>query len=330
LEILLLDTETEGLLDSFLAVSLFNPYEIYGVSQDTFVKYTHSEICDSISKDGYVLVAKNDSQLVGLISLARSEWDSKHFGLQISAIKHLLSVGNYFEQTDIKRRLISSLLTRCTKDLLLHVSARVNKEDLSSIHALESKGFSLMDVLVTYCIDLRKDCIIPTENRYVIRKVRPNEVFKLAEIAFECFEKAAVATDRFHADPILPKEKSSQLYAKWLENSCNDPYSEVLVAEINENPIGFNVCSINASLSDSIGLRVGTMSLTAVDSSYRNRLVAVSLLNASLTWFSGKVDVVDTGGQVSNYAIQRAWNEVGLKITRSQCTFHWSVLTENI
>ena len=94
--------------------------------------------------------------------------------------------------------------------------------------------------------------------------------------------------------------------------------------------MAFNICNINDSLSDPIGLRVGTMALTAVDSSARNKLVALSLLNASLAWFADKVDVVETGGQVSNFAIQRAWNAVGLKITRSQCTFHWSVLTESL
>lgn len=113
-------------------------------------------------------------------------------------------------------------------------------------------------------------------------------------------------------------------------NSCNDPFSVVLIAEIDGKPIGFNVCSINPTLSNLIGLRVGTMTLTAVDSSTRNKRVATSLLNASLAWFADKVDVIETGGQVSNYAIQRTWNTIGLKITRVQCTFHWSVLTENI
>jgi RimJ/RimL family protein N-acetyltransferase len=330
LEILLLDAKTEGMLDSFLFISLSNPYEIYGVNQDTFVKFTHNEIFDIVSKGGYVFVAKDCNQLVGLISLVQSDWDSKHFGIQISKISHLISIGNYYEQTRIKRQLISILLARCSKGLLLHISARVNKEDLSSIHALESNNFKLMDVLVTYSIDLRKDHLIPIENHYNIRKSKPDEISNLVKIAFDCFEKNAVATDRFHADPTLPKEKSSDLYAKWLENSINDPNSEVLVAEIDGKPMGFNICSINASLSDSMGLRFGTMTLTAVDSSYRHKLIAVSLLNASLIWFAKKVDVVDTGGQVSNYLIQRAWNFVGLKITRAQCTFHWSILAENI
>ena len=111
---------------------------------------------------------------------------------------------------------------------------------------------------------------------------------------------------------------------------CNDPLSEILVAEIEGKPVGFNICKIDNSLSDIIGLRVGTMALTAVDSSARNKLVATSLLNASMSWFTDKVDVIETGGQVSNFAIQRAWNAVGLKIVRSQCTFRWSVLTESL
>jgi hypothetical protein len=128
----------------------------------------------------------------------------------------------------------------------------------------------------------------------------------------------------------LPKRRSSELYAKWLVNSASDPLSEVLVAEKDGEPVGFNVCTVSHPLSDVIGLRVGTMALTAVDPSERKKLVATSLLAASIDWFANKVDIVETGGQVSNYAIQRAWGDVGLKIIRSQCTFHWSVLTESL
>jgi hypothetical protein len=330
LKILPLDTKAESTLSSFLAVSLFNPFAIYGVSKDIFVNYVLSDISDVLSKGGFVLVAKEDNEVVGLISLRRSEWDSKHFAIEISKIDHLIAAGDYLQSTNIKCRLIYSLLAMCCKELLLHVSARVNKEELSSIHALESKYFRLMDILVTYSIDLRKHPRIHIENQYNIRKSRPGEVLELERMAIECFEDTSHVTDRFHADPTLPKEKSSKLYAKWLASSFNDPFSEVLVAEIDGKPVGFNVCSINPSLSKISGLRVGTMTLTAVDSSARNKLVATSLLNVSLAWFADKVDVIETGGQVSNYAIQRAWNAIGLKIIRTQCTFHWSVLTESI
>ena len=317
-------------LEAFLAATLFNPYKIYGVSQDLYVKSVISELSLSISNGGFVLVAKEGTEIVGLVSLKRSEWDSKHFAIEISKVDHLLSSGNYLESTNIKQRLITDLLAWCSKHLLLHVSARVNKEDLSSIHALESKYFRLMDILVTYSIDFRKHPKIDTENQYQIRKARPEDSSILEKMALDCFEYTALATDRFHADPTLPKPKSSELYAKWLLNSFSDPYSEVFVAELSGKPVGFNICNINRSLADIIGLRVGTMALIAVDFSARNKSVAKSLLNASLLWFADKVDVVETGGQVSNFAIQRAWNSVGLRATRSQCTFHWSVLTESL
>jgi hypothetical protein len=330
LKILPLDIKVESTLSSFLDVSLFNPFAIYGVSKDIYVNYVLSELSDVVSKGGFVLVAKEGNEVVGLISLKRSEWDSKHFNIEISNIDQLIAAGDYLESMHIKRRLISSLLAMCSKELLLHVTARVNKEDLSSIHALESKYFRLMDILVTYFLDLRKHPQIHIENQYDVRKFIPSEVPKLEQLALDSFHDTAIVTDRFHADPTLPKAKSGELYSKWVFNSCNDPFSEVLVAEIDGKPVGFNICKINRSLSDVIGLRVGNMVLTAVDSSARNRKVATSLLCSSLDWFADKVDVVETGGQVSNYAIQRAWSDVGLKIVRSQCTFNWSVLTESL
>jgi RimJ/RimL family protein N-acetyltransferase len=330
LEILPLNTKVHSDLSSFLTLSLSNPYAPYGVSQDLFVNCVISEISDTVSKGGFILVAREGGKIVGLVSLNRSDWDSKHFAFDMSKIDQLLAVGNYLDSTFIKQRLVSNLIARCSKELLLHVSARVNKEDLSSIHALERKYFRLMDILVTYSIDLRKHIPIQTENPYHIRKFRPDEVSKLEQIALECFRDRALSTDRFHADPTFPRSKSSELYAKWLVNSCNDPANEVLVAEIDGKPVGFNVCAFNPSLTALTGIRIGTMTLTAVDSLARNKLVATSLLSASLSWFADKVDVIETGGQVSNIAIQRAWNSVGLRITRSQCTFHWSVLTESL
>ena len=330
LDIIPFETKLETKICSFLTGSLFNPFATYGVSQDLYVSYVLSELSDIVSKGGFVLVAHEYSEVVGLISLNRSEWDSQHFNVEMSKICQLLASGDYLRSIHIKQRLVSSLVARCSKELLLHVSARVNKEELSSIHALENKNFRLMDVLITSSLDLRKHPRIPAQNQYSVRKSRPDEVPRLEKMAFECFAENVLATDRFHADPTLSKRRSSELYAKWLVNSSEGASNEVLVAEMDGKPVGFNICNINIPLSEAIGLRVGTMVLTAVDSSARNRGVATSLLNSSLEWFADKVDVVETGGQVSNYAIQRAWCDVGLKIVRSHCTFHWSVLTESL
>jgi hypothetical protein len=317
-------------LKRFVTQCNYNPFWEYGASQDLVSDYVIRQLSDIVSRGGFVFLAREQDEILGLIASEKLEWDSAHFGFEISKIAYLFATGDYFESLNIKQQLISHLLTRCYKTLSLHLSARVNKEDLSSIHALESKCFRLMDVLVTYSIDFRKRQSSAHENQYPIRELRSDEIPTLRKMALDCFEGAALATDRFHADPTLPKEKSSEVYAKWLSSASNDPFCKVFVAEIDGKPVGFIVCRINQFLADVLGIRVGSLDLIAVASSARNRKVACSLLNASLSWLAGKVDFVEGGGQVSNFAIQRAFNAVGLKITKCQCTFHWSVMPDSL
>ncbi|MCK4434606.1 hypothetical protein KAU92_03870, partial [Candidatus Bathyarchaeota archaeon] len=219
--------------------------------------------------------------------------------------------------------LISHTLTECCQKQISHLSARVYKEDLSSIHALESKGFQLMGIIVTHFLDLRKRKIVHLENQWNIRKFKPDDVPKLAKIAMESFKEKPVATDRFHADSSLPKEKSDDLYVQWIINACKGSSDTVLVAEMNELSVGFTACKVYRSLGEKLGVRFGAAILTGVAPSARGKGVHASLLNAALWWFADKVDIVEVGAQVSNYAVQRAWNRLGFKIIRSQCTLHW-------
>ncbi len=302
----------------------------YGVQEDLIVNHIINELSSIISRKGSVFVAVEQGKIIGLISLEKSDWDSNHFGIDIFKISHLYATGDYFESFNVKQKLISHLQTKCLSNLSLHISTRVYKEDLSSIHSLESKSFQMMDVLVTYLFDLRKQNRVKTENQTHVRPFKKEEIPQLAEIARICFEDNPNATDRFHADPTLPKEKSGELYVKWLIDSCNDLSANILVAEVDGKPVGFNISNLYKPLADESGIRVGAVTLTAVKSSERNKLAATSMLNASLDWFADKVDIVETGGQVSNYAIQRAWTKAGFHIARAQCTFRWSVLPESL
>jgi dTDP-4-amino-4,6-dideoxy-D-galactose acyltransferase len=312
-------------LKQFIAKCNYLPFSEYGVSRDQISDYVVGELSETVSSGGFVFVAKDSEETVGLIDLKKLEWDSAHFGIETAKIDYLLASGDYLKSLYTKQKLISRLMMECHDRLVSHMSIRVNKEDVSSIHALESKAFRLMDVLVTYSFDFRKQKL-ETATVYPVRFFKQSDLPRLIEISLECFGQAPVATDRFHADPFFSKEKSDRLYSEWLKNLSQDPSNVLLVAEDNGNPVGFNVCTDNKLSACKIGLRVGSMILTAVASSERNKLVGASLLTAAVSWFQDKVDIVESGGQVSNYRIQRAWSRVGFKQTRSQCTFHWSIL----
>ncbi len=317
-------------LHPFIGKCNFIPFNEYNVKREVLVNYVVEELSDLLHRGGSVLIAREEGATIGLISSESSQWDSDLFGMKISKVIHLMSSEDYLKAYFVKRKLLTELLAECCSRLSVHLSARVCKEDLSSVHALESKSFRLMDVLVTYSFDLRNQFTKESDACCHVRRFMKDEIPQLAEIANECFGDNAVATDRFHADPTLPSEKSSQLYVKWLLDSCKDSSNEILVAEIDGNPVGFNICNINDLLNKRLGFRLGTIAITAVRPSARRRLVATSLLNNSLKWFSDKVDFVETGGQVSNYAIQRSWTKVGFKISKAQCTFHWSISPDSL
>jgi hypothetical protein len=313
-------------LKQFVAECNNLPFLEYGVSRDRIDDYVVGELSESVSSGGLVFVAEEAEEIIGLIDFKKLEWDSAHFGIETARIDYLLASGDYLRSLYIKQKLISRLMMECHDLLVSHLSARVNKEDISSIHALESKSFRLMDVLVTYSFDFRSQKWLEPVTVYPVRPFRQSDLPKLLEISLECFGQTPVATDRFHADPAFSKERSDRLYVEWLTNLSQDPTNVLLVAEDNGNLVGFNVCTDNKLMADKIGLRVGSMVLTAVKSSERNKFVGVSLLAASVSSFRDKVDILESGGQVSNYRIQRAWSRVGFKPTRAQCTFHWSVV----
>jgi ribosomal protein S18 acetylase RimI-like enzyme len=308
----------------------FKPYREHQIEDHLLESYVIDEIDSLLShRDNFAFVAEERGTLVGLVSVERLDWDTKHFGIEMARIPHLIASDGYSKAYELKCKLISHVLAKCCQEKISHLSARVSKEDLTSIHALESKCFRLMDVIVTGSLDLRKREIAQIENQWHVREFRSNDVPKLVDIAIESFKENPVTKQHFNADPYLPKEKSEDLYVQWLINSCKGLADTVLVAEMNGTPVGFSACKVQTSLNEKIGVRFGVVFLTAVTPSARGKGIHASLLNAALHWFSDKVDIVETGAEISNYAVQRAWNRLGFKIVRSQCTFHWSPQMES-
>lgn len=305
------------------------PYREYQIKEHLLENYVIDEIDDLLTHRGnFGFVAEERGTLVGLVSVERLDWDTKHFGIEMARIPHLITSGGDSKAFELKCELIACILAKCHEEKISHLSARVFKEDLTSIHALEINSFRLMDVIVTNSFDLRKK-EISRESQWHVREFKQKDIPKLIEIAIESFKEKPVTKQRFHADPYLPKEKSEDLYVQWLINACEGLADTVLVCEINEAIVGFSACKVEKSLAEEIGLRLGNVFITGVTPSARGRGVHRSLLSSALHWFSDKVDIVEVGAEISNYAVQRAWNRLGFDIIRSQCTFHWSPYMES-
>lgn len=309
-------------LKSLMTSYQFLPYQEYEIGQSRLVNNVVGEISDLLSSgENIILVAEQLGKLVGLVTCEKLSWDTRHFGIEMAKIRYLIVNADYSNTFEVKSALLSYLLMKCSKKFH-HLSIRVHTEDVSSIHSLENAGFRLMDTTVTYSFDFRKDQIVRLENECYVRKFRKNEIDKLANIATECYEEGRVATDRFHADPSLPSEKSDDLYVKWIVNSCKGLADTVLVAEVDGVPVGFITCKVYRQLSEKLGVRLGTMVISGVSPSCRGRGAYTSMFNTGLRWLAERVNIVEVGTQISNYVVQKVWNRLGFKLIRSQYTLH--------
>lgn len=308
----------------------FLPYQEYEIKHECLVNFVADEVQRIFSeKGGVVLVAEQQQKVVGLISCEKLDWDTNHFGIQMAKIRYLMAEGEYSEAFEVKSALLFHLLGECSPRRIQHLSIRIHTEDVSSLHALENEGFRLMDTVVIYSIDFRRNPIKQLKNECYVREFKQSDLDGLADIAIESFQKGRVAIDKFHADPFLSCEKSDELYVKWIVNSCKGLADIVFVAEIDEIPVGYITCKVYGELNEKLGTRFGTMGISGVSPSYRRRGAYTSMFNTGLRWLADRVDIVEVGTQIGNYAVQKVWSRLGFKLIRSQYTLHRSIRGES-
>ena len=304
-------------LESALATNKYIPFIEYGIARNSLTNYIVEDLRNSFGKNSLILLAEEGSNIIGLLNAGKSEWDSKHFGVNIGNIRYLVTTGNYYERKQRTEQLLFYLKKKTVFDLLITKS---HTEDTSLIHGLEDQSFRLMDTLVTYFFDF-KNKISDFKETCMIEPLK-DDTCELKRIAKESFSETRVATDHFHADHRLDEIKSDSLYEDWIEEASKDKEGIVLVAKMDNRIVGFTTCKINYALNRHSNKKVGSLILSAVSPEYRQAQVYTSMIQAGLRWLSDKVDIADLGTHIGNYSVQRAWSRLGFRIVRSQHTWH--------
>ena len=311
-----------GTLQPLIADFRFKPYQEYEICSERIIRFVRDEILSCLSsRSGIVLICREKGRIVGFVSENRSDWDSQHFEIRMARIEYLAATGDYSKSLKVKRALLSGLVTENLSRDIHHLTCAFHTEDLSSIQAAESCGFRTMDTKVFYGIDFGRKPLVEFKATCNVREFRSNDLPKLIDIARESFKDGRIATDRFHADPSLSKEKSNELYVKWLVNSVNGFANIVLVAETEGTIVGYITCKIFDALNQRLGKKFGSMVISAVSPHARQRGIYTSLFGSGLQWLSQRVEVVEIGTQVGNYVVQGIWPKFGFALRRSENSF---------
>jgi dTDP-4-amino-4,6-dideoxy-D-galactose acyltransferase len=269
------------------------------------------------SEAGAAWMMMHRDQVRGFASLSLLPWDSQQIGLAAARLDYLVAEGPYPQQHETKKALLQHVVNEAMRRGIWHLSVRVDANDLSSLHVLEQAGFITVDSILTFALNVPDYKSEKVEHGFSIRQAVADDaedVDRAATLAQKAFTK-----DRFHSDPLISKDRADQLHSVWTRNSCSGSVADVvLLAEDDQNLLGFVTCKIQRDTAARLGQTVGTIVLVACDETARGRGVGRAMTMAALDWFQQNgCDVVEVGTQLRNITASRLYQNCGFRLVGS-------------
>ncbi len=236
-------------------------------------------------------------------SVILSQIDEEHFGIKTA------------KALALKVHDIAEVLRFCHDNKVELLIARCLTKELNLVQVMEGLGFLLMDTLIYYLCNLKKNLPPEYTPEVNIRPLRAGEEKIIKLISAETFKGYL---GHYHADQRLDKAKCDEVYMDWAYRSCLSTKiaDEVLVAEYDGKIGGFGTMRIN-SLDEGEGL------LFAVAPSFQGKGIYRLLITGGMKWcIEQGCEKMVVSTQVTNVAVQKVWSRLGFEPNDSYYTLH--------
>jgi GNAT superfamily N-acetyltransferase len=268
----------------------------------------------------FMTVSRKGDTVLGVVSWTPLPWDSEQLGMSAARIDVLASSGSYREARERKSAMIRALIEECRANGIRYLTTRVPSEDLSSINALSSEGFDLMDGILTFSIRLDSVASPPSAsaNGFEVRLFQHRDLDQLLAIA-----SSGYACDRFHVDRALAPGVADRLFAAWVARSCSGEEADaVVVAAAGSRVLAYVTCKLGAAGPAQPAEPTGRIVLVATAKEARGRGIASAVLQGALDWFRIQgTKVVEVGTQLQNVVACRLYEQNGFRMARTSLTF---------
>jgi dTDP-4-amino-4,6-dideoxy-D-galactose acyltransferase len=225
-------------------------------------------------------------------------WDSRFFGVTIARLV------NGALTPDVA----AAAMDWCGRHRVDCLYALCESGDAAAIQAAEQHAFGLVDIRLT--LEREGGSRATASGRHDVRNATPADIARLRQIA-----SAAHTSSRFYFDDRFPRERCDELYATWIERSCEGAADAVLVAEHGGVVSGYLTCE-TAGPTGSIGL-------VGVSEEARGRGVGSRLVSAATEWFdAGGLARVRVVTQGRNVAAQALYQRHGFRTSAVQLWYH--------
>lgn len=306
------DAARDGEVRDLFTEYNFKDYQLsyMGVPKDRMADYLESTLK---SENTHSITLRGEDRIVGLIALQSLPWMSKHFGLRMYAVSHLLanSHGPLF-----RARLLRYVVEELPEVDFL--DCRVAVDDVFAAHALEVCGFRYVGTEMYMGQRLTLKDPPEPHPEFEITPCRIQDREQVLRIASETH-----IHNRFVYDPVINTAAAKSLYRRLVENCFDSKHFSVLVARDGDLVQGFIVSKLNPAFSKVVGMMCGSLDFIGVRPESRSKGLGGALNDWAL------YDMVQEGAQYaavrtlgSNYPAMGTCYKTGFRVTSTSLHFH--------
>jgi GNAT superfamily N-acetyltransferase len=227
-------------------------------------------------------------------------WDSSFFGKKIGE----LHINHASPDT------IGESVEQAKNDGFRYLLCKVALPDTSIIMALETNGFYLADIAVTWHINMlnrRGQETTPRESAADIRLSTERDIPMAGAMA-----KSMFIDSRFYNDPFFTKEEADKLYQAWIENS---------IRGINAHAV-FLMPDAGFIALKKTGEITGEIALIGVIQKMQGQQIGRKLVNKAFNWFKSEgISNIFVKTQLRNIRAMNFYAGLGFKIKGYSITF---------
>lgn len=298
---------------------------LHHLNPDQRRAYWLDEISQSLANEAAIAFGSIiEGRLGAFIVYNDSPWDSRVTGCQIGTVTQLAVARDEPAGTAILCELLDQLTRSLVKRGMQCVVCKGRPGELAAIHALEQRGFLLMDTLVELVFDfshasLKEDRSIE-DKRLTIRWANAADLSEVMAINEHAFGERYFG--RYHADPQMPPGVAIKVYTEWLRSAFAGWADVIRIAEINGKIVGYGFWRKPLQIEMKHSLNVAHYDMGAVAPGLTGRRAWTPLIADGMEIIRDFAQYALGLVHISNYPVQRSLIKLGWKIAGAKHSFH--------
>lgn len=219
------------------------------------------------------------------------KWDSAFFNRKIGEL-------------DISSKslsLVETALKKAKNEAFEYVTCRLKDFNTIQSRHLESLGFYLSDLGITWAIQPDEfSYTASNKNDTDIRLATDSDIPSIIEIARPLFGES-----RFYNDPFYSKDDADKLYDTWIENSVKGDAADIVLYVHKK---GFITCKKTSKDK-------GHIAIIGITIDHRGKSLGSTLIKEALKWFQSQgVNLVSVRTQLKNLNAMNFYSKLGFYI----------------